>query len=284
LADVKISGLPASTVPLAGTEVLPIVQGGATKQVSVNNLTTGKAVSALSVTATNLKTSPTTANLDLSGTTVAATGTDANIDVNINAKGTGVAYLNQRWGVNASGALVAASNNTYDIGNGAADPRDISLGRNLVAGGTGKFGTTIGVGAATPSASGAGITFPATQSASSDANTLDDYEEGTFTPTQGGGLTVVGAFSSSGTYTKIGKQVIVQVLLNGATSIACTANGGILFAGLPFTVSGQAIGGLTNSNNISTNTTYLLTTTMYNNGIAVASSLAIIITASYLTT
>ena len=37
--------------------------------------------------------------------------------------------------------------------------------------------TTIGVGAATPSASGAGITFPATQSASSDANTLDDYDE-----------------------------------------------------------------------------------------------------------
>jgi hypothetical protein len=41
---------------------------------------------------------------------------------------------------------------------------------------------TISVGNATPSTSGAGITFPATQSASSDANTLDDYEEGTFTP------------------------------------------------------------------------------------------------------
>ena len=35
MADVKISGLPATTVPLAGTEVLPIVQGGATKQVSI---------------------------------------------------------------------------------------------------------------------------------------------------------------------------------------------------------------------------------------------------------
>jgi hypothetical protein len=33
------------------------------------------------------------------------------------------------------------------------------------------------------SASGSGISFPATQSASSDANTLDDYEEGTWTPT-----------------------------------------------------------------------------------------------------
>ena len=46
--------------------------------------------------------------------------------------------------------------------------------------------TTIGVGGATPSTSGAGITFPATQSASTDANTLDDYEEGTFTPTVAG--------------------------------------------------------------------------------------------------
>jgi hypothetical protein len=51
MADVKISGLPASTVPLAGTEVLPIVQGGATKQVSIANVTAGRAISATSVTA-----------------------------------------------------------------------------------------------------------------------------------------------------------------------------------------------------------------------------------------
>jgi hypothetical protein len=38
MADVKISGLPASTVPLAGTEVLPIVQSGVTKQVANNDL------------------------------------------------------------------------------------------------------------------------------------------------------------------------------------------------------------------------------------------------------
>lgn len=39
MADTKISALPASTTPLAGTEVLPIVQSGATKQVSVHDLT-----------------------------------------------------------------------------------------------------------------------------------------------------------------------------------------------------------------------------------------------------
>jgi hypothetical protein len=42
MADTKISALPASTTPLAGTEVLPIVQSGATKQVSVANLTAGR--------------------------------------------------------------------------------------------------------------------------------------------------------------------------------------------------------------------------------------------------
>jgi hypothetical protein len=46
MADVKISGLPASTTPLAGTEVLPIVQSGVTKQVSVANLTAGRAIAA----------------------------------------------------------------------------------------------------------------------------------------------------------------------------------------------------------------------------------------------
>ena len=52
MADVKISGLPASSTPLAGTEVLPIVQGGVTDQVSVANLTAGRAVSALSLALT----------------------------------------------------------------------------------------------------------------------------------------------------------------------------------------------------------------------------------------
>jgi hypothetical protein len=44
MADKKISALTAATTPLAGTEVLPIVQSGATVKVSIDNLTTGKAV------------------------------------------------------------------------------------------------------------------------------------------------------------------------------------------------------------------------------------------------
>jgi hypothetical protein len=52
MADVKISNLPASTVPLAGTEVLPIVQGTTTKQVAVSDLTAGRAISVTNLTAT----------------------------------------------------------------------------------------------------------------------------------------------------------------------------------------------------------------------------------------
>ena len=54
MADLKISALTASTTPLAGTEVLPIVQSSTTKQVSVANLTAGRAVSALSATLSSL--------------------------------------------------------------------------------------------------------------------------------------------------------------------------------------------------------------------------------------
>lgn len=39
MADSKISALPASTTPLAGTEVLPIVQSGSTKKVATDDLT-----------------------------------------------------------------------------------------------------------------------------------------------------------------------------------------------------------------------------------------------------
>lgn len=100
MADLKISQLPAATVPLAGTEVLPIVQSGTTKQVSIDNLTTGKAVSASSVSATTVTattingttfdTNVAAAGVTLAGVTLAADGTDTNIGININPKGTGV--------------------------------------------------------------------------------------------------------------------------------------------------------------------------------------------------
>jgi hypothetical protein len=52
MADKKISALTGATTPLAGTEVLPVVQGGATVKVAVSDLTAGRAVSATQLTST----------------------------------------------------------------------------------------------------------------------------------------------------------------------------------------------------------------------------------------
>ena len=96
--------------------------------------------------------------------------------------------------------------------------------------------TTISVGNATPSSSGAGITFPATQSASSNANTLDDYEEGTFTPTAFGETTegTTTYVVQQGTYEKIGRFVHVEVSLQVSNM---TGTGKLLLGGLPFTMA-----------------------------------------------
>lgn len=52
MADKKISALTGATTPLAGTEVLPIVQSGATVKVAVSDLTAGRAISATQITLT----------------------------------------------------------------------------------------------------------------------------------------------------------------------------------------------------------------------------------------
>jgi hypothetical protein len=98
------------------------------------------------------------------------------------------------------------------------------------------------VGVASANANGgvlqlkSGITFPATQVASSDANTLDDYEEGTFTPTIIGTSTAgTGTYSvQSGTYTKVGRLVSCQIFLDWT---AHTGTGDMRISGLPFQVS-----------------------------------------------
>ena len=78
---------------------------------------------------------------------------------------------------------------------------------------------------------GGQITFPATQSASADANTLDDYEEGTWTPV--GTFVTPGTSTSglAGTYTKIGRQV--SIAANGALNKG-NASGVFTITGVPF--------------------------------------------------
>jgi hypothetical protein len=79
MADTKISALPASTTPLAGTEVLPIVQSSATKQVTVANLTAGRAVATAALSATGIVL--TTDATDASSTTAASMKTAGGLAV-----------------------------------------------------------------------------------------------------------------------------------------------------------------------------------------------------------
>jgi len=91
------------------------------------------------------------------------------------------------------------------------------------------------------------IQFPTTQVASANGNTLDDYEEGTFTPSQGSGIVLVGTFGSSGTYIKIGRMIIISGSITGTTSVSISA-GSQLFTNLPFTVSVTGGGVASNGN------------------------------------
>ena len=89
---------------------------------------------------------------------------------------------------------------------------------------------------------GKGLDFSAnTSAAGMTSELLDWYEEGTWTPTQGAGLTVVGAFSSNGTYTRIGRQVTLSGRVAGATSVAAVG-GNVICSGFPFAPADVGMG------------------------------------------
>lgn len=92
---------------------------------------------------------------------------------------------------------------------------------------------TVALEGAVPN-SGTGITFPATQSASSNANTLDDYEEGTWTATLTDGTNTV--TSDGATYRKIGSLVFVSFQFYNKNISAWNA-ANLSVTGLPFTVA-----------------------------------------------
>ena len=92
---------------------------------------------------------------------------------------------------------------------------------------------------ATP-ASGTGITFPATQSASSDANTLDDYEEGTWTPS----LSSIGNWTGTPTttyakYIKIGQSVFIEFSFSGTVTTGSTTT--YFLTTLPITATSTSV-------------------------------------------
>ena len=88
---------------------------------------------------------------------------------------------------------------------------------------------------------GGQIKFPATQSTSSDANTLDDYEEGTWTPSLlfGGGNTGMTYNNQNGYYTKVGN--LVTAFANFQITAKGSSTGDATITGLPITIGGSTV-------------------------------------------
>ena len=130
-----------------------------------------------------------------------------------------------------------------------------------------------------------GITFPATQSASSDANTLDDYEEGTWTPsvTLNSGTATTYTIGTA-TYTKTGGMVVVIGSVIPTNGTAGSANGYLRMTGLPFTVatrSGSGAGGNISALNGSIAATFAYLTTVdatFTSGVASTNEFAFVVT------
>jgi hypothetical protein len=138
---------------------------------------------------------------------------------------------------NGSGSAVTTGSKNVILGNYTGSAAPISAtGSNFVVLSDGdgnivasaKTAQTFALQGAVPNA-GTGITFPATQSASSNANTLDDYEEGTWTPSLGGTTVYT---QQVGEYTKIGNLVYLRATLQ--ISVLGTGSTTTIF-GLPFT-------------------------------------------------
>jgi hypothetical protein len=232
MADKKISALTAASTPLAGTEVLPIVQSGATVKVAVSDLTAGRAMAALSLTtatvqATNsgglaLKNSSGTTQLSVGAgggdnitLSVATNITPANAAVAISPTGTGTVTINP--------AAASTINNT-------------SIGATTAA--TGRFtSVTATTGSFVVGTSGQGVDFSATPGTGT-SELLADYEEGTWTPGLdfGGATTGITFSAQEAVYTKVGR--LVHVSGRFSLSSKGSATGTASITGLPFAIAG----------------------------------------------
>jgi hypothetical protein len=258
MADKKISALTAATTPLAGTEVLPIVQSGSTVKVSVDNLTTGKPVSVGSLTDAG--------NLTFTGTGNRITGdfsngthsnrvlfqtsiTNANTIVGFISNGTSTQtqlnIYNGSDATNASIAQVAATATDIRIGSGQVGAGAV-LPMTFYVGGNKRLevdllgDVNVSTGNLVIGTSGKGIDFSATPGTGT-SELLADYEEGTWTATISDGTTdaTMNATRRVGTYTKVGRQVTVHNYV--ATTDMTGVTGNLRIKGLPFTVGSSTI-------------------------------------------
>jgi hypothetical protein len=155
------------------------------------------------------------------GLKVNAPGSGGHIQLAWN--GTANAYLNS----DSSGKIYFESTDSMILKTGNAERVTIDTSGNM----------TLNTGNLVIGTAGKGIDFSATGDAGGmTSELLDDYEEGTWTPTQGGGITLVGTFSSGGDYIKIGSLVHLTGWIQGSTSIAISAGASSLSGGLPFNI------------------------------------------------
>ena len=216
MADKKISALPPASTPLAGTEVLPIVQGGTTDQVSVANLTAGRNISTAAIT--------TTGNVGVKCTPLSITPLQVSLGTNRRLS----TFLN--GSDNVLGFLTDAGNWTSTFftgtpaifGNGASESFRIDTNQNIVIKNAGK-----------------GIDFSAnTHAAGMTSELLNWYETGTWTATMTGSTAAPTVpVTATGYYTRVGN--IVHVFAYFANVTTTGATGDLQVTGLPF-VAGSA--------------------------------------------
>jgi hypothetical protein len=223
MADKKISALTSASTPLAGTEVFPLVQSGSTVKTPVSSVITSNLTASFgAVTATVSGIPAITAIRDLDVGVVGDAGQTIAMGARNGATpiaGTDILGTLEVGGVTGRFAVRTLTSGTMSTKFTVSSAGDVTANiGNLVIGTAAK-----------------GIDFSAnTGTAGMTSELLNWYEEGTWTPNQGGGLVVVGAFSSSGTYTRIGRVVTVQATLTGATSISWASGAAVLFTNLPF--------------------------------------------------
>ena len=211
MADVKISGLPASSTPLAGTEVLPIVQGGVTDQVSVANLTAGRAVSALSLT--------TTADCTVNNITIGKGGGNSNF-----ATAVGRAALNAtNTQDNAAFGWAALYANTSGGQNAAFGSYN-----TLYSNTTGSYNCAFGreaLQAVVSSSNNTAMGYQAGYSVTGAGNQLFGYQSG-YGVTSGTNNTIIGAYTGAAApISATGSNYVV--ISDGAANVRAYWNGSI---------------------------------------------------------
>jgi hypothetical protein len=238
MADQKISQLTAATTPLVGTEVLPIVQSGTTKKVSVENVLTSAQPSGTAngvVYLNSSKIASSGSGLTFNGTNfgVGTGSPEEKIDVvgQIQARPVTNTTGNADWFV--IGSIEEASNFGVAVGieveNSGANAYGMNFGVRPPGSGivtrlrlSSSGDVTVNTGNLVIGTAGKGIDFSADgQAAGMTSELLDDYEEGTWTPSFFN-LTVVGTATYTGKYTKIGRQVTFVLRVQSDTSTEST--------------------------------------------------------------